>query len=412
MRKTGDLLAIGAVVFFVVLCLVRLYPFPNMLSGIISETGDDWSVYALNALDVKRHGILMPSIHGAYVAPASFLYIYFLAACFAIFGESSVPVFIIQSVLLGSSVALAYWTFRDKMRPLNSVLFLVAASAFAVVDVTKYYTFRFLGENLALFTLALFFYLFMRGVDRNRLGSTLAAAAVLGASVLVRPNLLLFPLVVVLIAIWHFFTTRAAVNAGICSLLFAAALVGGMSFLAIRNHAVSGRWLFFPAQGMSAGFLREWHPVPASVDLSGVKTNTLYARLHISGNLAAYAEFIRQQPVPFASYYLKKIAFCLGFLPVLEPDYQYRPHWMLMWAGCFVYLWCRFRDRLKLQTWELTVLLFIPCYYGVLVLVPPVGNYGFRMLIPATNVVLACAFLGADYLTRQRAACSILGLAA
>jgi hypothetical protein len=62
------------------------------------------------------------------------------------------------------------------------VLFLVTASAFAVVDVSKYYTFRFLGENLALFTVALFFYLFIRDLDRNTMyyGSFFAANAILG----------------------------------------------------------------------------------------------------------------------------------------------------------------------------------------------------------------------------------------
>jgi hypothetical protein len=283
------------------------------------------------------------------------------------------------------------------------VLFLVTASAFAVVDVSKYYTFRFLGENLALFTVALFFYLFIRGLDRNTLGLILAAAAVIGISVLIRPNLLVFALVVMLIAMRHFFATSRSSGAAIRSLLFIAVLVASMSFLAIRNHAVSGRWIFLPTQGTSAGFLKESHPIPASVDLSGLKTNTLYARLHVSRDVAAYAEFVRQQPILFTSYYVQKIAFCLGFLPVFEPAYQYRPHWMLMWAGYFIYLWSRLRDSTKIQTWELTVLWFLPCYYSVLVLTAPVGNYGFRMLIPATNIVLACAFLAVDRLTGQRA---------
>lgn len=401
--RTGDLLAIGAVLGFLLLSAARLYPFSNMLDGIIKETGDDWSVYAQSALDVKRHGLLMPSIHGPYFAPASFLYIYFLAACFTLFGESSVPVFLIQGVLLGLSVGLAYWTFRDKMSRSKSLLFLVTASAFAVVDVSNHYTFRFLGENLAIFTVALFFYLFIRGLDRNRLGLILAAAAIMGLSVLIRPNLLVFAVAVMLIALRHFLTTSPSSDAVIRSLLFIVVLVTSMSFLAIRNHAVSGRWLFLPTQGTSANFLKEWHPVPASVDLSGLKTNTVYTRLHASQDVAAYAEFVRQQPLSFTSYYLKKIAFCLGFLPVCQPAYQYRPHWMLMWAGCAVYLWRRLRDSMKLLTWELTVLWFLPCYYGVLVLTAPVANYGFRMLIPATNIVLACAFLAVDRVTGQRA---------
>ena len=401
-RRTGDALAIGVVSCFLIWSVVRLLPFSNGLDGILRDTGNDWSAYAADALDVRHHGILMPSIHGPYVSPASFLYIYFLAACFALFGESSVPVFLVQSLLLGLSVALAYWTFRDKMTGLTGVLFLATASVFAAVDVSKYYSFRFLGENLALFTLALFFYCFIRGLDRNKPALMLTAAAVLGLSVLIRPNLVLLALVVVLIAIWHYRATSPAWLAWMKSLLFTAVLASSMSLLLIRNHVVAGGWLFLPAQGSSVGFLKLVHPVPPSVDLSGLETHALYARLHVSRDVATYVEFARQQPRLFFGYFLKKAAFCLGFLPILEPDYQYRPHWMLMWAGCFAYLWRRLKDAGTLETWELTVLLFIPCYYGVIVLAAAVGNYGFRMLIPATNIVLACAFLAVGPARRPR----------
>ena len=85
-KRSNLILAFFVPLLFLVIALVRLYPFENTLPQIIADSGNDWSKYAANALDIKHNGILMPDIEGAYEKPASFFYCYFLAFCFFLFG--------------------------------------------------------------------------------------------------------------------------------------------------------------------------------------------------------------------------------------------------------------------------------------------------------------------------------------
>lgn len=151
-KRTGDIIAISIIFIFAIFAVIRLYPFENTLTAILNGPTDDWNLYARTALDIRQNGILIPSIQGDYVFPNSFLYNYFLALCFLIFGENTIPVFIIQSILLGLSIALIYWTFRSKMHSLTGILFLITLFFFALLDVSKHYSSRFLRNNITLKT--------------------------------------------------------------------------------------------------------------------------------------------------------------------------------------------------------------------------------------------------------------------
>jgi hypothetical protein len=125
----------------------------------------------------------------------------------------------------------------------------------------------------------------------------------------------------------------------------------------------------------------------------------LYTKLHLDPIIVNYAEYISQKPVLFFFFYFKKVLFCLGYLPILlAGSHALRLHWMIMWAGYFIYLFLRTRNHEKWELWEVSAHLYILCYYGSLIMTTTVHNYGFRMLIPGIFFVLVFAFMALDRL--------------
>ncbi|MGE0637375.1 MAG: glycosyltransferase family 39 protein [Bacteroidia bacterium] len=381
-KQNTYILAFTVPLLFLLIALLRLYPFENTLQQIIADSGNDWSKYASNALDIKHNGLLMPGIEGAYEKPASFFYCYFLALCFFMFGENNVPVYLLQNLMLGLSVVFIWLSFREKMSRTVSLVFLFALLVMALTDVSIYYTFRFLGENLALFSLSVFFLLFSRGWEKDKLPAVLVAALFLGIAVLTRPNIFLFALVLIVLLLLSGFKTQKAKPL----LLFVTVLLITSSFLAIRNYLVCHCIQFMPSQGMLFNMIA-FHPVPASVDVS-----------QATSYFDAYLQYFLQQPFLFIMHYVNKVLFCFGFLNAVEPAYHWFPHWTLMWLGYFTYLFLLFRNKYKAELPEKAVHLFIFTYFASLVLVGQVENYGFRMLIPGNFFVLAFAFMALDKL--------------
>lgn len=359
-RQTGNIFALSVLLIFAVLSLIRLYPFENTLKDNLNG-GDDWNTYARYALDITHNGISMPSLNENYWAPASFLYNYFIALSFYLFGENDVPVFIIQNILLGLSVVFIFLTFRDKMKSLTSIAFFFTLFLFALVDVSKYYSFRLLSENLALFTMSAFFYCFIKGIEKNKLSLQILASVLLGLSVLIRPNVLPFEIIIVAIAFFHY--RKAGLHKFFLFILF---LTASSSLLAIRNYYVTGSMVFLPTQGISFG-------------------SQLFSDHDFS-----------------ARFFLNKIIFLFGFLTPLEPDFQWRPHWTMMWIGYFIYLFFRLRENKRFEIWEVTSHLYIFCYFSLLLFIAPkLGSYGFRLLLPAIYIVLPFSFMSLDKLAER-----------
>lgn len=381
-KRSNLILAFFVPLLFLVIALVRLYPFENTLPQIIADSGNDWSKYAANALDIKHNGILMPGIEGAYEKPASFFYCYFLAFCFFLFGENNIPVYLLQNLMLGLSIVFVWFTFRNKMSNIVSLGFLLALIVFGLTDVSIYYTFRFLGENLALFSLSVFFLLFLKGIEKNNLKALLISALFLGIAVLTRPNIFLFAIILIALLMLYGFKTQKVKPL----LLFVSVLVITSSFLAIRNYLVCHCIQIMPSQGMLFNMIA-FHPIPTSVDVSAVNSY-----------FAAYLQYFLQEPLLFIMHYLKKVLFCFGFLNAVVPSYHWFPHWTLMWLGYFTYLFFLVRNKTKTTLHEKAVHLFIFSYFASLILVGQVENYGFRMLIPGNFFVLSFAFIALDKL--------------
>lgn len=357
MNRTEKLCLLLVPVVFTLLPLLRLYPFDNP-AKVLADGPDDWNYYAKFALEIKNGGLLIPSFREQYQYPGGFLYNYFVAACLKIFGDDLSPVYVLQSILLGMSVVLVLLTFRNRLKPFTWNMLLVALVLFGLLDVSKYYSVRLLSENLALFTLAAFIYCLIKGIKENILSFQLSAVFFLVISLLTRPNLFSFGMVFVMLML--LFNKYFGI-AGRRAVAFSLIVVAGMSLIAVRNYLVCGKLIFMPSLGVSDALTQVQH-----LDIGLI---------------------------------LKKALFMLGFQPVLSPEYQFRPHWMLMWTGYFIYLFIKRDDlkKLRLPAREIFVHLFILTYCASTIIFVTVDSYGFRSFIPVNFLILPFSFMAIDH---------------
>ena len=76
-------------------------------------------------------------------------------------------------------------------------------------------------------------------------------------------------------------------------------------------------------------------------------------------------------------------------------------HWYAAWAGVLLLVgWC-LRNR-QIDDLDLAALVFLAAYYGPLIAVADIANYGIRMLTPAMPVVLYLAVRGAMFTLSRR----------
>lgn len=396
-RRIGNLCALLIIVIFAVLSLTRNYDFKTFES-ILKDVGNDWGTYARYGLDIKENGLLLRSAGAPYAGPASFLYNYFIFICLAIFGEKSLPIFVAQHLMLGLSVSFVYWTFRDKMSNIMSLAFLWTLFFFALKDVYKNYSCLPLSENLVLLIVSIFFFCFIKGFEQNRYLLQLMSAVLLGLSILTRPNLFVFAIVLIPVVALYYIKNGKGWPARL--IIFIVVLLLSFSLLALRNYLLIKQFHFLPTNLASLESLRHYHPIPPSVNISGERESVLYTKFHFSHILVRYIKYMVQAPHLFFGFYLKKFLFCLGFLPLLSPGFAVRSRWLYMWTGYFTYLFLHIKNHEKWELWEIAVHLYIVFYYGTLIMTAPIHNYGFRMLLPGLFFVLTFAFMALDRLFR------------
>jgi hypothetical protein len=136
----------------------------------------------------------MPSVAESYYHPAGFLYNYFLAFCFFVFGPKLEPIFLTQSVLISLTIYFTYKTLRSGMGILRRIAFLFTLMLFGKLDVFDKFSFLLLSENLALFSVALFFFFLKKGLKTKNNFSFYFSSALLSLNVLIRPNIFPFTL--------------------------------------------------------------------------------------------------------------------------------------------------------------------------------------------------------------------------
>lgn len=338
--------------------LVRYWP--ELGLPLEADPRDDWSFYHQRALEVLDGRWWLPGMPGAYTGPAGFLYVYFLAGAYALIG-APMPgwVYVLQGGMLGLSLGLIFLAFRRGLGPLAQAVFLACLLAFGYLDVERHYTGRLLSENLLLILVALHLHLLLLGVREDKAWARVLGLALLGPLYLCRPNLMFYaPLPLVWLAIYHR-PPRLMREAGLAALLALAALV----FLAWRNHMAGGGWTIFP-------------PIAWTLAVDDHLPHPWYWLEHPW-------EVLR-------SLWLRSL-YALGFLPPLRPQYQWRPHWVAMWAAYFAVVLLR-RRRGAPPCPELGLLhLYLLAYLLPIIALAPITNYGFRFLVAGVLPALAGA---------------------
>lgn len=333
------------------------YSFKEVLAGV-----DDWNRYARFGVDIVENGLEISSLHSVYLYPAGFLYNYFLAACFAIFGYQLLPIYLLQSCLLGISLALIYFIFRTYFSKKQAYLLLISLIFFGFFDVFKSYSFRLISENLVLFTLSCFFYFLQKWFKYKRVKEILLVSFFGICSLFIRPNTLVFFVGLLPIIAYHCYDTKRLrlqfiAFFGLTSLLF--------FMLFLRNYVAVGEFQFLPVDGRFTDYFFMYNP-----------------------------HNFENDTVSFFLHFPKKIVFIMGYLPILNESFSIRPHWFILYGGFTIFMYLFIRNRIKMDVFQKCVLLFCFLFLGTLIGVGEIQNYGFRLIIPVICWLLPFSFLG------------------
>lgn len=350
--KIGNYLALAIVIVFLMQTYFRLYPFTVTNHGE-SNNIDDWFRYWDNAKDISKNGFLIPSQSSVYYGPGSFLYNYFIAACFLLFGENLIPIYFIQSVLLASSILLIYYAFRNELSGGIGLLLLLTLFLFGLLDVFKYYTFKLLSENLAIFTLATFVFFAKIGFDQVKVKFHYLATFFFVLTVLIRPTFFPITIAYAVFLIVFYFKNSALKKYNLLGNL--ALLFAGISILGIRNYFIAGTWVFLPSEGASDSWKQ----------LLELDIEIIY----------------------------KKVLFAIGFLSSLNPDYYPRPHWFLLFLLYAYYLFGIIKNRPTINYSEILFNVFIIGFYLLTLVFVTVDSYGFRAFLPIQFMLISVSFI-------------------
>lgn len=361
LRRAADLLAMAIPVAFLLAALVQAAPFVDDVP-LDSTEGDDWVSYKLFADSVLRGGLAMPII-GAYGAQEGtvhgFIYAYFVAGVFAVFGENTAYVYVVQGMLIGAAASLVYLGWRRVLSPLASLVLLIGAAVFVYADIYRSIGFRLLSESLFVFLLAAAFAAYAEAHSRRSAVLALGAGTLLGLAVLSRTNFLVAGLSLLATTVGYALARR--VGAGVPLMLLLGFAIG-MSPLPLRELAATGTpdlILLRPNPG-------DLYPPP-------------------TGSVGELVE-----------HYGRRLLFTIGFTTAQESGYRWRPHWLLLWIGALA--WAVWRvGRPRLDAREVFVLIVIVTYLGPVIALSYPSNYGARMITVALPLVLG---LGIRWLDR------------
>jgi hypothetical protein len=339
---------------FLFVSFYRAYPYVDNVNEA-NSADDDWLFYKKNALSILHGGLSMPAVKRNYHLPGGFLYNYFLAAVFGIFGENSAYVYLLQAAMLAVAVGLTTLAFRPVLTKEITAIYFLALSLGAFVDVFWFYTFRLLSENLVLFLLPLFYFLILATFKRRSIAFALLAGVAMGLCALTRQNLVLLgPAIAGLL----FLYLKGQPRRILITLIFLSGFGLAFSLLPLRNYAVTGEIsvpvIWYTAQRLTS---------------SNVQFNDPLTLVSVG----------------------KKILFFAGITTVMDLPARYlKPHWLVMWIGAFIYLW-RLIKRRTAEFWEAFALLFILMYLTPWFFVPGVSVYGVRTILPVMPIVLLLA---------------------
>jgi hypothetical protein len=305
---------------------------------------DDWNRYARNAVDIIENGWLMPSINENYLLPSSFFYNYFVAVIFLLFGPSLNSVYLVQSILLSISIILTYNTFFKNTK--NDKVVFYGLIVFSYFDIFRYYTFKLLSESLAIFTLSLFFFFIIKSLKKNDTKNLMFSIIFLAICCLTRPTILPFAAILLIILLKKHYLNEKIKGLWVSILIFISLL----SSLSIRNYLVTKN-----------------NPISIFNDLADKHFHTV-SKFNVIDETLSYIMFL-----------IKKVLFLFGFLPLVEPNFNIRPHWIILWLGFFIYVKYYLLDRNKIiYSSDRIIILFVLIYFPTILILTPIESYGFR----------------------------------
>lgn len=357
MRAAATGLALAVPLFFLTLAVVRAHPFVDDVSAA-NSAGDDWLTYKTLALSVVNGGLAMPGASGQYaVIPHGFLYVYFLAFLFSLFGANSAYVYVVQSFLCGVSASLTYAAVKRKFSPAVGILFLVALAGLMYVNVYRAIAFRLLSENLyfPLSAVALCFLLpLFDAATKRRQTYSFFAGLTLGLIVLTRPSFILSAAAVLSVIFVHSRLRRVTLRVPLAAAM--GGLVGVSGNLA-RDYLASGRATFAIVSD-TRDWIRIW-------------------------NLP---------PVMFAQALASRVMFALGMPQTVNFSYHRATHWVVLWVAFVVYLPWKLLTKRPVRAWEVVLYAYVVCYIAPVIAVADIFSYGGRMVSTILPVLLILCF--------------------
>jgi hypothetical protein len=347
-------------VAFALITVWRAWP---LVDDVTLDGGDDWHFYKRLAVSIVDGGLSIPGIASYRQVPHGFLYNYFVAGVFSVFGTNTAFVYVVQGLLTGVAVSLLWLVARPAGR-IAAGAALVLSGSVIFLDFTNRLSLRLLSENLFVFLAAGMLWLIAEALRRRDVALSGAAGALLGLAVLSR-------------------TSAVAWAAGIITL---------GAWAAMRRHIRPAMWIMF-----AAAFAMVMCLLPLR-EYAAVGYPNFHAITH-TGDWVRPPADMTEWPAHFG----RRVLFIAGATPLLAPEYRVRPHWMVIWAGVAAYVITRLTWRRPPTGPEAIVLLLLPLYLVPVVLVAGVANYGGRMVSAAMPfaALLAARWAG-DYLESTR----------
>lgn len=314
--------------------------------------GDDWTFYEAMARNIVG-GDLSGGPFG--LGHGTLLYPYVLAFLHVLFGPRQWSIYFAHHVMIGLACVVTGLLAKRLWGERTAIAVLMVTTVYCLLDVSRQYAIRMLSENLVLLLVPLAFLAVEAHVRRDTVGSALVASVLLAALGLTRFNLVPFVGLALVYLIVR--AVRDGKRRGASALLLAFLFV--YAAMPLREAFVTGHVavLPMPTVGAVGGSLAErWD--------------------------AGFTVLLRELVLP-------NTAFILGYPKLRVPEFQVRPHWLLLWAAYAIWLVRRPRSR---RDPTITLLhVYIALYVAVMLLTWHIFVYGYRHLL-ALFIVLALFF--------------------
>jgi hypothetical protein len=371
------ILAIAMPLAFLAVAAMWAWPFVDDLPRE-GQQGDDWHFYKRLATSIVNGGLTIPAIDTYTLLPHGFLYNYFVAGVFAVFGINTSYVYVIQAALVGLAASLLWVAARRDTTAWGGAVLLLVVGGTLYLDFVTRLSFRLLSENLFLVMAAACLAALVAAERRRSLALSATAGALLGLAILSRTSALASALGLILVGAAAVGVRRGTTPAEVrltpdatpaevplkadapLVAVFVAGFAVAMCLLPLREYAAIGRPNFDLIT-----HTQDWVQPPEGL-------------------------------APKVDYYGRRLLFALGATDFVNPDYRPRPHWALIWLGVMGYLATRVWWRQWPTLLETCILVMLPLYLGPVWLFAGIDNYGGRMVAMAMPfaAVLAARFAG------------------